>query len=82
MVTCVIKKGDLVVPSMNYRRRHFFTIYIEKPLPKLGIVLQTVTVWGEKEELEPWGYIILWHDGDREVVWEDEIIVVSKYLKV
>lgn len=81
MVTRIIKKGDLVVPSMNYRRRHFFSIYSVNPAPILGIVLQTVTEWGAGEDQEDWGYIVLWHDGFREVVWEDEIIVVSKYLK-
>tara|TARA_Y100000310_G_scaffold335440_1_gene417536 strand:- start:1033 stop:1281 length:249 start_codon:yes stop_codon:yes gene_type:complete len=82
MAPSIIRQGDLVVPSVNYRRRHFFSVYRSKPSPVLGIVLQTVTEWSGDDELEPWGYIILWHDGFREIVWEDEIVVVSKYLKL
>jgi hypothetical protein len=81
MAGCIIKKGDLVVPSVNYRRRHFFSIYMIKPPLALGIVLQVVTEWSAGEDREAWGYIVLWHDGFREIVWEDEIVVVSKYLK-
>ena len=42
----------------------------------IGIVIETrVDMWGE--EVEPSGVRIMWDNGDLEVIYEDEVEVIS-----
>ena len=66
--------GDLIEPGDLYIRRILF-----KPahVPKLGIVIEVVRLWETYDEvIGPFAYNVLWQNGDYELVWPDELVVV------